>query len=120
MTAFEWYSFFLCLVVFTLLTVLFGAMLFIITKQTVRLIRAGLEDEAIVKEYLASKNKKRKHGCFESILAFVLGLLMLGFFAFSLFVNITEDTYFEDIPTLRVVNSGSMAKKNEKNENGEK
>ena len=116
MTAFEWYSFFLCLVVFTLLTVIFGAMLAIITKQTVRLIRAGLEDEAIVKEYLKTKDKKRKHGCFESILAFVLGLLMLGFFAFSLFVNVTEDTYFEGIPTLRVVNSGSMAKKNEKNE----
>ena len=116
MTAFEWYSFFLCLVVFTLLTVLFGVMLAIITKQTVRLIRAGLEDEVIVKEYLKTKDKKRKHGCFESILAFVLGLLMLGFFAFSLFVNVTEDTYFEGIPTLRVVNSGSMAKKHQKNE----
>ncbi len=115
MTAFEWYSFFLCLVVFVLLTVVFGAMLAIITRQTVRLIRAGLEDEQIKKEYLTSKMKKRKHGCFESIFAFVLGLLMLGFFAFSVFVNVTENTYFDSIPTLRVVNSGSMAQKNEKN-----
>lgn len=116
MTAFEWYSFFLCLVVFILLSVLFGAMLAIITRQTVRIIRAGLEDESIKKEYLISKMKKRKQGCVESVLTFVLGLLMLGFFAFSLFVNITEDTYFNTFPTLRVVNSGSMAKKNEKND----
>ena len=51
MTGLERYVFFLCLIVFALLTGLFIAMLSYIVKTTLKTIRHGLEDERIKKEY---------------------------------------------------------------------
>ncbi len=115
MNSFDVYVFFLCFIVFTLLTVLLGGMLAAIIKLMVRLIRAGMEDEKIKTEYLVAKSKKRKCGCFDCIVSFILSIVLLSFFGFSLFVNLSQDTYFEKIPTLRVVNSASMAKKHPNN-----
>ena len=115
MTGFDLYVFFLCFIVFTLLTVLLGGMLIAIIKLTVRLIRAGLEDEKIKTEYLKAKAKKRKCGCFDCIVSFILSAVLLAFFGFSVFVNLSQNASFENIPTMRVVNSASMAKKHKDN-----
>ena len=41
MSEFDWYVFFLCLIVFILLTVTFTYLITLIVKLTVRLIRSG-------------------------------------------------------------------------------
>jgi hypothetical protein len=49
MTDYEIYVFFLCLIVFVILTALSVVCLWIITRLSLRLIRDGLEDENILK-----------------------------------------------------------------------
>ena len=49
MSEFDWYVFFLCLIVFILLTVTFTYLITQIVKLTVRLIRSGEEDESLLK-----------------------------------------------------------------------
>ena len=52
MSDFALYVFFLCLIVFILLTGLFTYLIGVILKQTLRLIRAGLEDDAIRQSFM--------------------------------------------------------------------
>ena len=59
MTKFEIYAFILCLVVFVMLVCVFGYALIVIVKQELKLIRAGLEDESIVKEFNKINRKNR-------------------------------------------------------------
>lgn len=115
MTDFDRYVLFLCLTVFLMLTALLGFLIAYVTKLTVRLIRLGAEDEAIRKEFTAAKKKNRKIGCLEQVISLVICVLFLTLFAFSLYVNLREDVYFETIPTLKVVSSDSMAKKGREN-----
>ena len=95
-----------------------GLSIFVIalfTKMTLRLIRHGAEDDKIKKEYEKAQGKKRKCGAFDCIVSVFCALLFTCAFAFSFYVNVQEDKYFDNIPTLKVVNSGSMSKKHEKN-----
>ena len=52
----------------------------------------------------------------DCLFSFVMCIILAAIFVFSLFVGCTTDTYSSDAPTFRVVNTGSMEKKNEKNE----
>ncbi len=116
MTPYEIYIFILCAIVFTALTALFSVLLTVIVRQQIRLMRCGQEDEAILREKAAEQNRK---GCAWDILArLVSGLLcvaILGVFGATLYLKATENTYSADVPTLRVVQSGSMAQKRESN-----
>ncbi len=115
MTQYEVYVFVLCLIVFVLLVSVFSVMLTMVVKLYLKALRAGLEDEAITKEYRASQEARagsRLQGC---IVSAVTGSVFLALFAFSLFVNLQEDLFFENIPALKMVNSGSMSQKYEKN-----
>lgn len=118
MSAYEIYVFFLCFIVFTLLTALFTTMLVYIVKQGIRLIRCGEEDETIIKEY--ERNKGRKPNRFaqtvSTILSVLICLVLLFFFAFSVCTKIGGCACLGNIPSYKVVNSGSMAVKNERNE----
>ena len=58
MGKFEIYSLILCLIVFVILVSVFTFMLSIIFKQSMIQIKAGLEDESILKEFNDSSNKK--------------------------------------------------------------
>lgn len=114
MTSYELYVFFLCLVVFTALTALCIGLIAIIVKQAIRLIRAGQEDEAIIKEFSTEK----KVTCFDKLSKFVSVVVSLIFFiafAFGLFLSATETKVFSDIPSLKIVMSGSMSYKNKGN-----
>jgi hypothetical protein len=111
MSDFDLYVFFLCLIVFVLLTALFVYLIAVILKQTVRLIQAGLEDEAIQKAFYQNKRKKKAGRVLSSVVSTVFCAVMLGVFAFSMYVNICEDSFSADLPTLKVVTSSSMASK---------
>lgn len=111
MSDFDLYVFFLCLIVFILLTALFAYLISVILKQTIRLIRAGLEDGAIQKAFHKQKNQKKAIKVLDCLISTIFCVALLITFAFSLYVNIREDSYWPGIPTLKVVTSSSMASK---------
>ena len=118
MTGYEIYVFFLCLIVFTALTTLFTIFTVWIVKLLVRIIRAGLEDEKIKKEYLKQQRlgkKVKTSEIFDKIISGLFGVLFLVVFVFSVGMSITAEKMVGDIPVARVVQSGSMSKKYEKN-----
>lgn len=115
MSEFELYVFILCLIVFVLLTALFTYLLVVILKQMIRLTRAGMEDEAIQKEFYKNKHAKRAGKVFDCLVSTVICVALLAAFCFSLYVNICEDSYLPKVPTLKVVTSNSMASRYEKN-----
>lgn len=116
MSGYDWYIFFLCLVVFTLLTGLFSVMLHYIIKLTLKSIKHGLEDERIITEY--QKNKGR--GCFSDILCRIIsGILLtaiLVVFVVSVFVQISaKHIGSTGFATPKVVLSPSMSVKHKDN-----
>ena len=115
MSGYELYIFFLCLVVFVLLTVLAVILLGIILKLTIRLIRGGQEDESIKKEYKNAKKKARNGGGIEKIFTLLFGVIFVVIVAFSVFINLQKEVVFDGIPTIKVVLSDSMKKKHEQN-----
>ncbi len=116
MTKYEIYVFFLCLIVFILLVSIFSVLLSIVVKQRLKLIRGGLEDEALKIEYLEQKKKAGKFNICGCLVSLLVCFVFIAFFAFSLFVNLRDDIYYDKIPTIKVVNTGSMSRKNPKND----
>ena len=112
------YVFFLCLIVFIMLTALSIFMLATIVKLSLKCIVHGAEDENIRKEMeQRSKNAKAKKvgAVIDFIVSAVFTCALVVVFAFSLVLNATENTYFDNIPTAKVVQSASMSYKHEKN-----
>ena len=121
MSGYDWYIFFLCLVVFVLLTGLFTVMLYYIVKLTLKSIKHGLEDERITTEY----QKNKANGCFSDIVCRIIsGILLAGIlvvFLVSVFVQISGNHVGEiAIPVPKVVLSASMSFKHEDNDYLEK
>ena len=116
MTSFNMYVFILCFIVFALLTAVFSCMIVIMTKQGLRLIAAGTEDERIYREYL-KKRRVRKPASGRLSIAFTVffACIFAIIFAFTLVMRLAEDKQTNKIPTLRVVYSNSMSDKYEKN-----
>ena len=102
------------MIVYVLLTSLSVFVIAMFTKMTIKLIKHGAEDEKIKTEY-AKAQKKRKCGAVDCIVSVLCSIIFAVAFAFSVYVNVQQDKYFDNIPTLKVVNSGSMSKKYEKN-----
>lgn len=115
MSQYDIYVLFLCLIVFVLLAGLSAVLLTYIVKLTLRLIRHGAEDEKIITEYEKALKKKRKSGIIDTIVTVVLCVFLLGFFGFSTYINCQKNEYSATSPTIKVVQSGSMSKKHEKN-----
>lgn len=118
MTAYEKYTFFLCLIVFVALTALFTALMTYVVRLTVRLIRHGAEDEKILKEYQRNQEKNKKCGVTDWIArAFtcIVCIALFSFFVFSVLIRVNEDQFANRYGSLKVVKSGSMAYQNEKN-----
>ncbi len=117
MTKFDIYSLILCLIVFVLLVGVLSYMLAIIIKQELKHVKAGLEDEDIFKEFNTNSVKKQRN--LSKIISTVLNALLCIFFGAiflsSLYINCTQNVYFDDVPTFRVVLTSSMENKNEKN-----
>lgn len=115
MTHLDVYALILCLVAFIGLVALFGVLVAYIIRLTIRLMRTGAEDEAIKNEYETARNQGKKSRLAEKIVSITVCAVLLIVAAFSLYVNLREDVYFESVPTFKVVNSNSMAKKHAKN-----
>lgn len=117
MTKFEIYSLILCLVVFVMLVCVFSYMLTIIIKQGLKHIKAGLEDEDILKEFNndGTKVQNKFSKAFNLFLKGLFCIVFGAFFISSLYINCTQNVYFENIPTYRVVLTSSMEEKNSKN-----
>lgn len=115
MSDYEIYILILCLIVFILLTTLSVTMLTVIVKLMIKLIRSGAEDEKIRLEYENTNNNKNKGRFIDCIFSLIICIILLGFFVFSLYINISQNKYFDDIPTIKVVNTASMSKKHEDN-----
>lgn len=114
MTQHEIYTFILCFIVFVALTSLFTALIAVITKLIVKLIRNGTEDAEILKEYQenlreekASRTWEIAGAVFSSIICFALFITFL----FSLILNLTESQFTSGIPSLKVVKSESMSER---------
>ena len=92
-------------------------MLAALTKQSIRLIRAGAEDERIYKEYKQSLKKgKEKAAWFSKIIAVLFPIVIFTVFGFTVFMQVIQDKQTGGIPSLRVVYSDSMSDKYEKNQ----
>lgn len=118
MTAYEKYTFFLCLIVFVALTALFTALMTYVVRLTVRLIRHGAEDEKILKEYDRNQKKAQRSGVADWIARVFTGIICLALFsvfAFSVVLRVNEDRFASQYGSLKVVKSGSMAYQHEKN-----
>ena len=112
MSAFEIYTFVLCLIVFCMLGGISTAMLIHMYKLTARLIDVGAEDEAILIEYqkkTAAAKRKRFGEMVDKVTSFLLLALLLIAFLFSFYLQLTESKRPNGIPSLKVVKSGSMA-----------
>lgn len=120
MTDYEIYVFLLCLIVFVMLAGLSAFCIYTIAKLTLRLIKSGMDDEILVADY----NKKRENTkkikyikIADGVFSALFCLIFISLFISSLMVQCTqEDTGRSDFTTFRVVQTGSMAKKHEKNE----
>ena len=115
MTSYEKYVFILCLIVFALLTLVFSSMLVAMTKQSLRLIRAGTEDKRIYKDYVKAKKRgETKTGWSKTITVFFAFIIFI-IFGLTVYMQVTADKQSSDVPSLRVVYSDSMAGKYERN-----
>lgn len=113
MSGYDLYNFVLCAIVFTALTALLTYLIVKMVKMHIALVRLGQMDSEILK----AQNEKKKKGCvIDCIVSFVLCGILLLCFGFSLYVNVSEEKTFENIPTFKVVCSDSMSRIHKKNE----
>ncbi len=118
MTEYKIYVLIVCLIVFALLTTLSIFCVSLITKQSLKLINAGLEDEKILREYKKRKERERKTKCgkiADVIFSTVVCLLFLVMFLGSMTIKLSENSCCGILPSYRVVQTGSMSTKHEKN-----
>ena len=98
-----------------MLVSLFSYMLTILIKQTLKHINAGLEDENLIKEFTNAKKPNKFSKWVNGILNVLLCLIFGAIFVSTLYISCTQDTYFENMPTYRVVITSSMEEKHEDN-----
>ncbi|MBO5867036.1 MAG: hypothetical protein J6Q55_03175, partial [Clostridia bacterium] len=117
MQALETYNLILCLVVFVGLTALFTVLIVALIKNTLRLVRAGLDDEKIKQEYLQEQNKKNNKflDFVSNALVILMCVLLACVLVFSLYSRFTENSKVGAIPTIKVVETGSMETKHKNN-----
>ena len=115
MTDYDIYVFLLCLIVFLLLTSLSVTVITIIVKQLIKLITLGAEDEKIIKEYNKNKDRKKWKKICEKTFTGLLCAVFVIFFSCALYLNVSQNSYHEDVPNFKVVQTASMAKKHPKN-----
>ena len=111
------YQFFLCFFVFVVLTAIFTWMVIYYIKVNCKLIRYGDFDEKIKTEYM--KKQAKKESIFGKIMDKVTLVLFTAIFVvlfvFGVGISATERSVVGDIPSLKVVQSGSMSYVNEYN-----
>ncbi len=115
MTKFDIYSLILCVIVFVMLVSVFSYMLTILIKQTLKHVNAGLEDENLIKEFTNAKKPNKFLKWVNGILNGLLCLIVGAIFVSTLYISCTQNTFFENVPTYRVVITSSMEEKHKDN-----
>lgn len=111
MTSYEKYVFILCLIVFACFATLFSVMIASLLKSTIKLIRSGVEDETLQKEYLNAQKKKSRFAWIPKLFSLVVCLLFIAGFITSMILSFTENSYAKGLSAFKVVKSESMATK---------
>ena len=117
MKSYEIYNFIVCLFVFSALTGLFSFLIVTLIRLTLRTIRGGLDDESILAEYRKKQRKKESaiantiDRFFPPLVCIILGIAL----CFSLYSRFTENGMVGPIPTVKVVETGSMEVKHKDN-----
>ena len=111
----ELYAFFLSLIVFVILTGFFTVLLVYSVRLKLTLIRFGVIDKEIQREYEKEKKKIHGDGWFVTLLSRIIAGVLCLVFLFSMVLAFTENEAFDDFPSLKVVKSDSMSYKNKLN-----
>jgi hypothetical protein len=90
-------------------------MIWMLMRQSIRLIRVGAEDKRIYKEYIRSLRRGKKSGWFSKIIAVLFACVVACVFGFTMYLQMMEKEQVVDTPIMRVVYSESMSAKHEKN-----
>ncbi len=117
MSGYDIYVFCICFITLACFAGVLGYLVAALVKSHIKATKAGLHDEELKNEYNAQSaaQKKGSKGCLDSIVTLVFCAIFIILFVFSLAVNVSGDMFFDDIPTMKMVNSGSMATKHKKN-----
>ena len=117
MSSYEIYNLILCLIVFVSLTAMFVFLIGAIIKLTLSNINGGLDDENIKNEYYKKKDKKESKATKVLDKAFpILVCVLLGVaLCFSLYSRFTQNGKVGSVPTIKVVETGSMESKHKDN-----
>ena len=115
MEPFEIYSLVISIITYILLLSVGIFIIALVLKLSLKLIKSGAEDKEILKEY-KKENAKKKNCALDCISSILMCIIFVGLFAFSIYVGFTTNNYYDNVPTLKVVSSSSMANKNEKND----
>ena len=115
MTSIEIYSLILCSIVFVMLTALGIFVICIIYRLTQKLISGGLQDESIRAEFSNDKTESKFSKATNFVLLLVSYLFIGVILCSSLYINCTQNVYFDNVPTYKVVKTDSMSKKNKNN-----
>ncbi len=111
MAEFKTYAFLLCAIVFCTMTVITIVVVAIIMKLSARIVECGGEDEDIIEEFRIKYRKKKDREGGSYVLNVIVSLIFLLFFVIALTMNFSTVSYSDKLPTLRVVQSGSMSSK---------
>lgn len=115
-TGYNLYIFFLCLIVFILLTALFSAMLYYIITTTLKTITHGLEDQRIINEYRKQQKESPIIKWIFRIISALLVIAFLGTAIISIGVQLSDDKVKGKQVVPKIVMSNSMSFKNEHND----
>jgi len=115
MTGFEIYTLFLCIIVFTIFTVLFSFLIAYILKTSIKLIRLGGDDESVMKEAPRLIKRAGRKSTVGSIFTILICIVLAAAFIFAVLMSCQENDYAQESASLKVVKSGSMERRNEKN-----
>lgn len=118
MKSYEIYNLIVCLIVFVALTGLFSFLIINLIRLTLRTINAGLDDESIEAEYRKQQRKKESAAlkAFDRIFPACVCILLGAALCFSLYSRFTENGKVGVIPTVKVVETGSMEFKHKDND----
>ncbi len=115
MSGYEIYTLVLCAIVFILLASVLSFLASVVMSFYVRLVRAGLEDKDLEEEYGVALQTKGKGKWRKAVSSALFAVFFLVFFGITIALNVMGNVFFADIPTLKMVNSGSMSQKHVKN-----
>lgn len=116
MGAYDKYVLVLCLIVFAALTAFFALLITRIVKMRLHMIKGGLADNEIENEQQEKAKQKNLAARFiNRVFSSLFCILVIAIFALSLGIRFSESSKVGSTPIVKVVRSGSMATKYEKN-----